>query len=129
MSTIIVQELASVNQDVGINGLPTNSEIIVATALLMNASPLQRTKVLEVHLEYEATLPQTLLIEYSIDSGINWAAYSSIAITPTSGPQVIARRKVLTHHNLQLRLRSSILGGLRVLAFIPRVVSEAKVNP
>lgn len=129
MSTIIAEEQATSTQDVGLNGLSVNSPIVLATALLAAGSPLQRTKIVEVHLEYESALIQSLIIEYSIDGGTVWIGYSTLTTTITIGPTVVSCRKTLINHNMQLRLRSLSLGTLRILSFVPMVVAEAKVNP
>lgn len=126
---IIARERALITQDVALNGLPVNSPIVIATALLAAGTPLQRTKVIEVHIEYESTAGQTLFVEFSFDGGLTWNSYSSFVIVPTIGPTVLACRRTLIHHNLQLRLRAINLGTLRIIAFIPMIVAEAKVNP
>lgn len=125
---IVAQETDS-GTDVNVSGVIRQSEFILASGLLTAGMPLQRTKVVEVELEYESLASQSLSIEYSIDAGVTWGSYSTFDVTTTNGPTVIARRKTLSHHNIQLRLKSTTLGRLRVIGFYPRIVAGEKVNP
>jgi hypothetical protein len=126
--SMITKEVVDVTTDVDIDEAVVEAPIVVATALLAAGSPLDRTKVIEIQLEYESDGSQTLLFEYSTNAGVTWSSFSSKAITATTGPTVLAVRKTLVGHNIQLRLKSATLGQLRVLAFIPHIVQEAKVN-
>jgi len=128
-NTIIALETSVATQDVNLAGVTVDGAIVLATALLAAGNPLDRTKVIEVQLEYEADEPQALAIDHSTDGGLNWDPYSSITVDVTEGPTILSIRKTLVGHNLQLRLSSETLGSLRVLAFVPRVVQEAKVKP
>lgn len=128
-SSLVVKEDDSATADVIVDGTASAVEILAATSLIMAATPLQKSKVIEIQLEYEATVSQTLLFEYSTDKGSTWSSYSSTTIVATSGPQILSVRKTIVGHNIQLRIRSTTLGGLRVIAFLPHVVAEAKVHP
>ncbi len=107
----------------------TENVIVAATSLLAAGSPYQRTKVIEAQMEYESGGAQTLIFEYSIDKGATWTQYSTQDIAATSGPTIMAVRQTLTHHNLQVRVRSATLGQLSVISFVLRIVAEAKVHP
>lgn len=126
---VLAREDDTIYQDTNTTPAQADSAIIVATGLLQAASPLDKTKVIECQLEYEAGQSQTLLFEYSTDKGGTWTTYSSKDIVATSGPQVLSVRKTLVGHNLQLRVRSTKLGDFSLLSFVPRIVQEARVNP
>lgn len=125
---IVAIEDESKTSDVALNALNVPAPIVLATALIQAGSPLQRSKVIEIQFEYECDEIQTLVFELSIDRGANWIAYSSLEVQPTTGPTIGSVRKTVTHHNLQLRVRSATLGKLRMLAFVPHIVLEAKVK-
>jgi|ERR1043166_1864457 hypothetical protein len=127
-SLIAIEDPASVT-DIDIDGNDVDSEIIAATGLLQAGSTLDKTKVVEAQLEYEAEAPQTLTFKYSNDRGVTWATYSTLDISPTTGPSIVAVRKTLPGHNIQLAVTSETLGKIRVLSFTPRIVKEAKVRP
>lgn len=127
-ASIIVHEDPSSTQDVNIDEDLVDPEIIATTALLQAGSVLDKTKPIELQVEYEAEVMQDLIFEYSIDAGTTWSTFSTKTVNSTTGPAVLAVRKTITGHNIQLRLRSTVLGKLRVLAFVPHVIVEAKVN-
>lgn len=128
-ASIIAQEDATLTQDVDVGGATVDAPFILATALLQAASPLERTKVIEVQIEYESESSQTIDLEYSINGGQTWSPYSTINVVVTTGPTIIAARRTLHHHNLQLRLITETLGKFRLLVFVARIVTEARVNP
>jgi len=103
--------------------------ISITTGLLQSESPLDRTEIIEAQVEYESDEAQELIFEYSLDRGTSWLAYSVQSIAPTTGPKVLAVRKTLTHHNLQIRVRSENLGKLKLIGLYLFVVKGAKVNP
>jgi len=135
-ATMIVQESAGLGQDISISVVDgvtfttvVNSPILLATGQLAAGSVLDKSRVIEVQVEYESNAAQTLLFEYSTDGGASWAQFSTKTIGITNGPTILSVTKSITGHGIQLRLRSVILGAFRLLAFVPRVVQEARVFP
>lgn len=107
----------------------TDGELEIRTGLLQGGSYFDRTELIEAQLEYECELEQTLFFEYSNDKGSNWNNYSEAVVTPTSGPTILAVRRTLTHHNLQVRVRTSVLGKLTLISLNLFVVKGVRVNP
>lgn len=128
-ATVIAQEDSDATQDVDSTGASVDSAIVVATGLIQAGSVRDKSSVIEIQLEYESGAAQTLLFEYSVDGGANWTSYSTKAIAATTGPSILSVRKVIKGHNIQLRLKSTTLGKLRVLSFTPRIVQDARVSP
>ena len=133
-ATMIVQELNTLVQDIRITTIDdvtfvivTNSPIVLATASIAAGSNLDKSKIIEIQVEYEATISQTLIFEYSSNSGLTWSTFATRAIIATNKPTILSVVRSITAHGLQLRLRSTTLGTLRLLAFIPRIVQEARV--
>jgi hypothetical protein len=109
--------------------LGVDSELEIRTGLLQGGSAIDRTELIEIQLEYECEETQQLLFEYTLNGGITWNNYSQIQVQPTIGPTVLGVRRTLTHHNLQVRLRSLTLGKLTILAMIVFAVKGVRVNP
>lgn len=105
-----------------------DSGLEARTGLLQADSPLHRTELIEVQLEYESEVTQELTFEFSLDRGLTWNNYSVITVQPTNGPTVLQVRRTLTHHNLQVRLRTDTLGKLIVLAMYVFAARGVKVN-
>lgn len=112
-------------------GLPVvvNSPIIMVTGYITGGTTLDKAKVIEIQVEYESNLGQTLIFEYSKNGGASWNAFATKTIGVTNKPEILSVVNSITGHGLQFRLRSVTIGILRVLAFIPRVVQEARVFP
>lgn len=72
---------------------------------------------------------QTLIIEYSSDSGTTWNNYSSLSVSPKVTPQQVKFTKTVDAPLLQFRLRSTTLGKLRVSSITPKVERGALINP
>lgn len=113
------------------NGITAiNSQCVLATGLLQVGTPLEETEIVEVQIEYELedVIQTSAFIHYSTDKGATWTIYSQITFNLTNGPSILACRKSLVGHNIQLRLVVESLTPLRVLAFTPFLVRSKKVN-
>ena len=126
--TIVIFESPTITQDTNIAGGVTDSMLVLATALIATGNPLDKTRLIEVQLEYECEEGQKLWFQYSEDAGGNWSHYSSVNIEETSGPTILAIRKTIVGHNMQLRIMAESIGKLRVLSFVPRVIREGRVR-
>lgn len=102
----------------------------IATGLLQADTPLRYTELLEVQIEYECENSTVVTIEYSTDLGSTWSNYSSTTLAATNGPQVYRFVKVLTGHNLQLRVSvETTVGEFYLLSFVPLIVQGSLVHP
>lgn len=122
----IEKQLTTKDTDITIGSVDTS--IVIATALVATGNPLDRTKLIEVQLEYECDEGQQLWFQYSEDAGVNWIAYSTVTVDETDGPTILSVRKTIVGHNLQVRIMSETLGKLRVLSFVPRVIKDPRVR-
>jgi hypothetical protein len=123
--TFVYNDDSSVVQDAVVD-----SSVEAITGLLAASSPLEKTIVTEIQVEYEMhgaskvsepDVDQILEFDYRDGTGA-WLSYESgVRITPTHGPQILSVRKTVIGHNLQFRLRSDTLGRLRILSFVPMV--------
>lgn len=128
-NSIVVREFEGYDGDVGTALNFVNAEISAVTGLIQAGSVRDKSKVVEIQMEYESGATQTLIFEYSPDGGTTWTPYSTANVAYAVGPQILSVRKTIVGHNIQLRVRSSVLGLLRILSFTPRIVQEAKVHP
>jgi len=103
-------------RDVDVNGVAVDSSIEIRTALILVDSPLRKTELVEVQLVYESTASQTLVFEYSTDGGSTWTVFSTQAIVATVEPTVLSVRQRVERSRLQLRVRSTTLGGLKLIS-------------
>lgn len=112
-------------------GLATivNSPIVLVTGYVSAGSNLDKSRVIEIQVEYESEGAQTLIFEHSSNGGASWSAFATKTIAATSRPTILSVVQSITGHGLQLRLRSVTIGQFRLLAFVPRVVQEARVFP
>ena len=127
-NTLVIRE-SDVTIDTTILGSTINKGLLAVTGLLADGSPYQKTKLIEVQMEYECDEAQTLIFEYTNNGGVIWTPYSTKAIVATIGPTILSVRQTLIHHNLQLRVRTTGLGKLRIISMMPRMVEEAMVSP
>jgi hypothetical protein len=103
--------------------------IDIQSGVVIAASPLEKTEVIETQLEYESVGAQTLIFEYSINGGTSWLSYSSKTIATTSVAQILRCMRTLSRKTLMFKIRSTILGQLTLISYTPFLVVEAKVAP
>lgn len=102
----------------------------IATGLIQAESPLRKTHLLEVQIEYESAHSLQGLIEYSVGTAGPWLEYSVQTLSPTDGPRIARFSRVITGHNIQLRFSVSLFNSqFKLLAFVPSLVQGALVNP
>jgi hypothetical protein len=104
-------------QDIDITGTDADSPIEARTGIIVIDSPLRKVEVVEAQLLFESTASQRLLFEYSTDGGSTWSQYSSAQIAATARPAVLSVRNRLETSGLQIRIRSTTLGGLKIHEF------------
>lgn len=106
--------------------------ISIDTGVISASSPLDKTEVIEIQVEYEqGSVTQTVALEFSTDGGNIWNTYSSKTLLSTAGKyaQLARAMKTIERKQMAFRMRSSTLGRLRLMTFIPFLVVGAKVNP
>lgn len=116
-SGIVTRESTAVSVDALTTSTTQAVPISLATGFVQAGSSLKKTRVIELQLEYEAGASQTLVFEYSTNGGTTWTTFSSVDVTTTSAPSILSVRKTVERFNMQLRVRSTALGQLRVIAF------------
>lgn len=104
-------------QDIDITGADVDSFIEARTGIIVVDSALRKVEVVEAQLLFEATTSQMLLFEYSTDGGSTWLQYSAAQIAATVRPTVLSVRNRLETSGLQVRIRSTALGGLKIHEF------------
>ena len=103
--------------------------IDIQSGVVLAASPLEKTEVIETQLEYESVGGQTLIFEYSANGGSTWISYSSKTIATTTVAQIVRCMKTLSRKTLMFRIRSTILGQLTLISYTPFLIVEAKIAP
>jgi hypothetical protein len=116
-----------VMESAAVQDLTADSPIEVTTGLLQAASALDKSGIIEAQVEYECVDNQTLNFEYTRD-GTTWAAYGSLALTPTNGPTIGRVRRTVEGHNMQVKVSSPILGRLKLISLYLFVVQGGRVN-
>lgn len=117
-------------QDVDLDGVGVDSPIALATGVIPVVSTLERTKLVQVELEYTATVDQTLTFKFSDDGGTTFTTFGgSKTITATTKPKVLRVAGVAERDSLMTELTSSTLGGLTVIAYHNHVVQGSRINP
>lgn len=121
-----VEDPTASDDEVG--GVSTDAPFEVASGVIQSGSPLHRLRILEIQMEYEASEAQDLIFEYSYDEGSTWTTYSTASITTTSGPELLSVRNEFTHRQLQIRVRSTTLGQLKLISIFAFTVEDARVH-
>ena len=119
---VIHEVLTETDDQVG--GVETDSAIEIATGFVHAGSPLRRTRILEIQLEYECGETQTLVFEVSIDGGTSWLAFSTVTVNATTAPDILSVRHEASSHQLALRVTSTTLGSLSVYGFWAFIVQD-----
>lgn len=101
--------------------------LLIQTGVLLASSPLDKTEVIELQLEYEDGEARTLTFEYSEDLGANWTTYSSQATVVTTRQEIMRVMKTLSRKSLMLRLTATGLGSMVLISLTPFLVKEARV--
>lgn len=115
--------------DVDQNGNPSTSSIEIRTGYVSN-DPLRKVHIVEAQIEYESSGTQTLIFETSVDGGNSWQAWAtSQTIETTEGPTVLSARAPFQAANAMFRVRSTILGGIRLYAIHVFRVRGAMIHP
>jgi len=127
--TYVVQEDSGQTQDNWGTGA-ADAAIELRTGLITAGTPLHRSKLIEAKIEYEAGIGQTLIVEYTNDAGGSWTQFGeNIVISgATAGPTIARVRSTVIGHNLQVRVRSTTLGTLKLHGLFLRVVAESEVQ-
>lgn len=114
-SILVFGDNSAVSQDAGVE-----AAIEATTGIIAASSPLEKTEVPEIQMEYESDADQQLEFEYREGTTDSWHVYETgVQIHATSGPQMLSVRQTVIGHNLQFRVRSDILGKLRILSLVP----------
>lgn len=82
--------------DVNGAGADTASQFVAATAAAVNDSPLYSAEVVELQLEYESPVTQTVYFQYSLDGGASWSTMDAPSASATTVPSILSARKSLT---------------------------------
>lgn len=108
----------------------SNTVAYLVTGLIQAESPLRNTTIVEIQIEYESDHSLQGTIEYSTNLGAGWLPYSVLTLDSTSGPTIKRFAKVITGHNIQLRFSITLFNSqFKLLAFVPNVLQDGKVNP
>lgn len=123
-SELVVREFDGTT-DALVTGETTNSEILIVSGVI-NFEPLSAIELLGLHFEYLSDMDQVMLFEMSEDDGSSFQPLSFKEITTTSGSEIAFVKTERVSRRLQLRLRSSTLGKLRILGVAPEVVRVSR---
>jgi len=94
----------------GAIGLVTS--ITLATGYVLVDSPLHKTDLVEIQLEYESAASQTLSFFYFRNGA--YTLFGTVTVGVTASPQVLSVRKAIAGTNLQVALSSTTLGKLKI---------------
>lgn len=121
-TTQVYKEDEAVTTDNG-----TNSAVEIWSGILQSASVRERTRLVEIQMEYECSEAQTVLFETSTDGGVNWTSYGQVTLAASTVPRIARAYRQIESRTLQFRARSTTLGKLRVLVVSPMVSIGARV--
>lgn len=110
-------------QDVLLTGDRTDAQLLLDTGIL-SSEILKATELHELHLEYTSEAEQDLFFEATFDDGDSFQPLSGPkSIEVTQGSEILYSKVERVSRKLQVRLRSQVLGKLRVLGLVPTIVT------
>jgi len=90
-------------------------------------SPLFKTEIVEMQVEYDAGVAQNLFFDIYRDGA--WVQFSTVTVQPTTGAQVLSVRGSVEDENLQVRVRSDTLGKISIYALHVFASKGALIHP
>lgn len=125
----IVKEDSSATADGYVQTGKSAQGIEIRSGVLLAGTPLEKTEIIELQVEYEDSSARTLTFEYSTDLGATWTTYSTKDTKNTSRQEIMRAMKTLSRQSLMLRMTAAGLGSLVLISFSPFLVRAAKVAP
>lgn len=124
-----VRENPTYSRDVNAVAAAVDSEIEARTGMVVVRDALHEVQLIQIQLLYEAAEAQTLSLEYSTDGGHNWIAYGQISVLITTRPTVQRVVRPVVADMMQVRVKSSTLGKLRIISLHVYAIEGAMVAP
>ncbi len=112
-------------RDTLLTGEETDSALVLVTGV-MNLDVLKAAELLEIHGEFLSEMDQQLVFELSFDNGSSWVPLSLKDITETAGSELFFVKSERVGRHMQLRVRSTTLGKLRLLGIAPVLRSVSR---
>ena len=103
--------------------------IELRTGLLAVPTPLTRSLLSAVELEYEAAVAVTVGVDYSVDGGSTWTSYGTLNLGVTTTPTVVVYRYTREARQIMIRVISTSGGGLKLHSLVPSLTLGASINP
>lgn len=128
----VVRSIAGVVNDTdGTGNDNLGIPIELQTGLILPVDALSNLTLVRVDLNYEASREVTVLFEYSVDGGNNWLSYGTLVLADTTltGPISVPYRYTFSALNrVQLRVRGTDAGGLKLNTFFVQLVKGSMIN-
>jgi hypothetical protein len=125
---LVIREVEGLTGDVDNDGDAVDLSILIDTPEVAPAWPFQRTSVVQVQAEYEASQSCDLELLESDDGGTTWTAYDSVTAAAGTGTRVAVFRRFIDRARVKFRLQCDDAPGfkLRSLAVAAHNVSAPK---
>lgn len=115
-------------RDVNNAGVAAEGGFRIESANIPAASPLHRTGLVRVQVEYEADAPFELVFEYSYDGGVTWVLYSTQTVAASDKPAIVSVERWLERENLQIAVSSEASPHVRLMGVHLDVVKGGKIQ-